>query len=652
MLAGMFLLLRRRLRNSAAALFGGLVFALSGFSLLHFVHPNAVAVVAHIPWLLWAIDVACGPATRRQQAAALGAIALLTGSQLLLGYPQYVWFSLLAQVAYTAWRLTGNRAPWRAGGYLVAAELCGLLVGCAQLLPTVDALQNSTRLAVDPAFAGWGSLHPLNLVQLVAPYLFESRVVGQNTHELGLYDGVVPLLLCVWLLTQRAYWGRLRPLVWATIVLGATGLLLACGEYTPLYKLQSWLPLVSHFRFPCRAIVLVHLAMAGGTAAAMAILLRRQQTLRGIGTLLISPSPIQPGDGERTALRAVQAPHPDPLPGVPGRGRGLDDARLVSRAPWIVVGLSVVLAIVGPIVWQPYAAAPLLVWIGPMLMAAAAWLLTLAQRGSRGALVGLVLLAVVDQSAYGLSYSVHRRFSDLNEFVAAAPRVPAETSTRVAGDLARPGERTLRVGNRMLLSGVQRVDGYAGLEPAKQLDYRSAASLRAAGVGLVRRSPTTNRIGGLEPVSAEWLAVPNPLPRARLVQLPPLPPGEGRGEGAPKQDPATLNPLNVEDATDLPGIFRVVHDRPGDIELAVSTPVEQLLMLTESFHEGWLADVDGRAAPVVRVDGDFLGVLVEPGDNVVRLEFRPRSLRTGIILSGCGVGLMLCLCLARCRGAR
>ena len=38
------------------SLFGGLVFTFCGFNLLHFVHVNAIAVVAHMPWLLYAID--------------------------------------------------------------------------------------------------------------------------------------------------------------------------------------------------------------------------------------------------------------------------------------------------------------------------------------------------------------------------------------------------------------------------------------------------------------------------------------------------------------------------------------------------------------------------------------------------------------------
>lgn len=57
MMLGTWLLLRRWLDRPEAAAFGALVFTFSSFSLLHFVHPNAVAVTAHVPWLLWAIDV-------------------------------------------------------------------------------------------------------------------------------------------------------------------------------------------------------------------------------------------------------------------------------------------------------------------------------------------------------------------------------------------------------------------------------------------------------------------------------------------------------------------------------------------------------------------------------------------------------------------
>ena len=52
-------------------MFGALLFTFSSFNLLHFVHPNAVAVVAHIPWLLWAIDVVLTDSQRRKLPWAL-----------------------------------------------------------------------------------------------------------------------------------------------------------------------------------------------------------------------------------------------------------------------------------------------------------------------------------------------------------------------------------------------------------------------------------------------------------------------------------------------------------------------------------------------------------------------------------------------------
>src|SRR5688572_30722351 len=58
MFAGTYFWLRRVLSRRDAALAGGLFFTFSGFNLLHFVHPNAIAIMAHLPWLLWALDIA------------------------------------------------------------------------------------------------------------------------------------------------------------------------------------------------------------------------------------------------------------------------------------------------------------------------------------------------------------------------------------------------------------------------------------------------------------------------------------------------------------------------------------------------------------------------------------------------------------------
>ena len=277
---GMWLFLRRLLARNDAAALGSLLFTFCGFNLLHFVHPNAVAIIAHIPWLLWAIDIVLSDSRRRKVAAAAAAIAILTGSQLLLGYPQYVWFSLLAETGYAALVVyTSRHAARRDCGAcascgdcvgcttptwprVILAKGAGLLLGGAQLWPTFDALGQSTRQTADAAMAQTGSVHPLNLIQLVAPYLFADRVLGGSTHEMGLYIGAVPLMLIVWLIVDRRRLGPLQTLARATAWFGAVALLLAMGEFGQLYRLQSFLPLIDRFRCPCRYLVLFHLGAA------------------------------------------------------------------------------------------------------------------------------------------------------------------------------------------------------------------------------------------------------------------------------------------------------------------------------------------------------------------------------------------------------
>jgi hypothetical protein len=570
MFVGTFLFLLRWLARRDAALYGAVAFTFCGFNLLHFVHPNAVAIVAHLPWLLLAMEVALTSPAGRNRAAAELAVGLLTASQLLLGYPQYAWLSLLLEAAYVAWRSIAVRAPVLRPAMLAVAVLLGGVTAGVQLVPTFDALGQSTRATSDAAFAGSGALHPLNVVQLVAPYLFATRVVGQNTHELGLYAGAAPLLVCIWLVAQRRRWGKLAPLVWATIAMGGLALLLALGDAGRLCRIQSLLPVVSHFRFPCRAIVLVQFCTAVAAA---------------VGFAIVQSGPIEDPNARRRGERWLAA----------------------------AVAVSIGLAIVGPVVWPEFVASPWLVWLGPILIAVAAGLVALAARGVRFALVGLVVFTGVDLCVYGFSYAIWRHTSTVENFVAEVPLPPGGAGQRVAAFAVSGGPR---VGDRMLLAGLARVDGYAGLEPRKQLDYTSEKFLRLAGVRWVWH-PT---VPGSD-IRGRWTAVSDPAPRARFA------------------DAATPQ-VSARIAVDKPGHMLIECGRPES---------QQLLVTTESYHPGWRASVEGAAGAVVRVDGDFLGCVVPAGTDRVDLWFQPDSLRWGAWCSACGLGLLLCMFAVRAR---
>lgn len=621
MLAGAYVWLRRVLGRRDVALAGGLTFAFGGFNLLHFMHVNAIAVVAHIPWLLWLFDVALRDAGRRPRRAAwaLAGIALLTGSQLLLGYPQYVWFSVLTEGAWVVLRTRrprdgiGVHRDHRSRLYgVMIAKLLGLLIGGVQLLPTIDALAASQRSAVDTAFVFTGSLHPLNAVQVVAPYLFETRVVGQMTHELGLYFGAVPLLLVVWLLARRGTPRSTRRAAVVCLALGLAALTLALGKYGLVYRVQTWLPLVGGFRIPARYIVLVQLATSVLAALSLRELLRQQRA-------------------------------------------GLVSSWAELRPLWRLVGLSAVVAAAAPLVWdRELLAAWPLVAAGPALLLAAAACVACAARGAAWAIVALVLLTAVDLGAYGLSYAVYPKAVPFDRFIAAAPAPPRADGTRVAVELPTPGKTTARGGNHPLVRGLRMVDGYAGLEPASRLDYRRLAVLRAAGVGWVLRRPETETIVGLSTADEHWLAVPDPLPRARLVSQ-----TVAAADAAPDLANVTIESTAVvEEPLDLPpgapGDVSLWTDLPGDLRMAVDCPARRLLVVSERHHAGWQAEIDGRPRPVLRVNGDFLGCAVEAGRHEVRFTFRPASLRYGrwTTLAGlAATGLLLMVQLIRIRQA-
>jgi hypothetical protein len=536
------------------------------------------------------------------------AIALLNGSQLLLGYPQFVWFSLLAETAFVVWRAAQRRVGVRGIAPIGLAVFCGVLLGEIQWLPTWHALSDSVRRAPDLGFANTGSLHLLNLAQLVAPYLFTTRVVGQNTHELGLYAGAVPLVLCVWLFAECRNWGRFRPLIRALTVFAVFSLLLAAGEHGGLYRLQSFIPLANRFRFPCRAIVLVQGCIASGAAVALALLLKNAQAA---------------GDDVSRAT-----------------------SNTTRRALAGVFIVSVALAVMGPLLWPRFVAGGLLVWCGPLLIGAAAALVALAERGKRWAVTTMVVLTALDLSCYGLSFAVYGHTANLHDFVADISFPPTHGGTRVAAP-HRAGEP--RAGDRMLLAGLSRVDGYAGLEPAKQLDYRQLPALQNAGVDWVWHDDE-QAAESQRQSQRRWSPVSPTAPRARLITQ------VRRDDRGPDTAPPSLDMATVDETLDIQpapqGTAQVVDDQPGRIAIETDAATRQLLVTTESFDSYWRATIDDHPWPVVRVNGDFLGCVVEPGRHVVRFEFRSRAREAGVLAGACGLELMLCVFWFRVRGVR
>ncbi len=587
-----------------AALFGSFLLTFGGFQLLHYAHINAIAVVAHFPWLLWLIDrLSQGNANAPKVRAGL---ALLTASQLLLGYPQYVGFSLLAEGVYAlllAWEK--RRYGWLGG--LVLAKLLGLIAGAVQVLPTRAVLAGSWRAEPTLEFLGLFSLHPANLLQWVAPYLSETRVVSPaepmgggailppatsildgRVKEFGLYNGSIVVPLLAWLAIRRKGTGtpERRFLAIAASILAVLAVFLALGRFSPLFSVVGPLPPFHHFRGQARAVVLLNLATSMLAALAFAEL---------------SASRFEQGRPSRRCLLVL------------------------GLAPLISV-LLVVLALGFADRWEALTVtdSAVALWAGPLLALLAAMLVAWAAFGSRTALTGIILFTALDVSIYGLTYIRSGDRYDLQTLASHYPR-----PTTLPGERVELSPIAPLADNSWMFTGQGLVSGYVALTPLRRLDYTRPGSLQVASARYWLH-PTPEALDE------------EPLPRARLLTA--AWPSFDPNADLDRIDPAMIalidTPLPFPLPGGPPGSAKIVEDLPGDIRITTDAPNRQLLVLSERFAEGWQVSVDGRKSRILPVYGDFLGCLVPPGTLEIRFRYRPKSLILGSWLSAIGCALI------------
>jgi hypothetical protein len=599
LMTGTWVLLRRFRFTTEAALTGALMFAFSGFNLMHLVHVNMIAVVAHVPWLLWSADLLLTERTQRMIAAGFALSALNLASQILLGFPQGVWFSsviLAAFIVYRTW--AGTR--WTRVLLLGAALLSGIMAGGIQLLPTLDLARSSVRAATTSDFRLSLSMHPLNLVQLVSPYLLDRRVYAlpgeRYMHEFCIYGGAISSMSACWVALRWRELERQRQAA-ALLGLAAFGVVLALGRYGGVYPLLAHLPGLSSFRASTRHIVIVHIACAGLVALVVEDLLALKGRIpwRRLSWLMV-PAAL-------SVLIAVAVP-------------------FARRSAWLSMR-GVAFDSTGPIL------------VGTMFVVATAGLFALAGRGYRSAVPILIVLAALDLAWWGDRYEYSMepaRVSELRPFRGLPPGAQAE-------DLVRP----TAVRNDMNLYAMWRLRSstvYLGLIPATVLNPYLPIAKRVAGVKW-------------DWTEFGWQAVNDTMPRARLmsewqvshdiasdaervdishVALVSLPPGALSGQ---------------------PGTARMAADRPGVLVVDTDAPAAQLLVLTERFHAGWRADVDGTASTqLVSVFGDYMGCVVPAGRHRITLRFAPASARYGLWMTLIGLAAVAGGSVAISRGVR
>jgi hypothetical protein len=78
---------------------------------------------------------------------------------------------------------------------------------------------------------------------------------------------------------------------------------------------------------------------------------------------------------------------------------------------------------------------------------------------------------------------------------------------------------------------------------------------------------------------------------------------------------------------------RLVDVGPNGVQVIASVDAASYLVVTDFYHRGWTAYVDGRPSRVYIADALFRAVSIEPGQHVVELRFEPPSHLLGALVS-------------------
>ncbi len=648
------------------ALAAGLLFALSGplQSSVNLWHHFAGA--AWLPWVWLAADRALrDPRPRRSLAlAAVAALQVLAGSADLCAM---TW----AAAGAGGLRAARRRGRGAARPLLALAAAAALCVGVTAVLwwPAADVVSRSTRRDLPVEVRGAWSVPAEGLLRLAAP-LDPRRVPFTAEAWQRLYDRpgepflhslyLGPLVLA--LAGVALFTGRVRSRALVLAGLAAAAVLFAMGPHGPLYPPATFLlPPLRVFRYPSKATLLAALALA---------------LLAGLGV---------------DAIR-----------------RGLVARRGGAWAGGLVVLATIALGLVA---WR-HGVAPAPVLLLPGLTGAAV-LGLLGGRQARPALVAAVLTALAcgdllaahaglnAAAPAALVFSpppivgrVDRR--EGRRLYVYDYHSVAGTASRLLGRgdpyryLAAPpgGDRRLAEVAALRQYLPPPAAGLFGLEGSFDLDIRglyprdlndltwalrrfegspvhgrllrlgavgTVVALHESGLSGVRRVAL---LPSLFPEPIRVFAVENSLPRSWVVGCARAVDGRVAFEAlaGPDFDPAREvllpSPALAGSACGVAGSSRILELRQDGVTLEVAAERAGAVVLADAYDPGWVATVDGAAAPVLRANVAFRAVVVEAGRHLVALRYRPRPVLQGLAVSGVTLLGALALALAAVRRRR
>jgi Bacterial membrane protein YfhO len=271
-----------------AAAVAGMAYSMGGFMTSHLGHTTIIHAAAWLPLILYALE----RLRHRITVLSCGVGLLAIASCSLSGHPQIAVYALGLGLCYAlvmSWCLpvaAGRSAYYRAvfGLYVVGLSLCAI-----QVLPMLELSRLSSRATMTFGEFGGFAMPPIQLFQLIFPYLFggsdagpyDSRIFwGQSgPTEITGYIGLLPLMLAA---IGVMRWRSERALVWFWLVVAILATMLALGGATFISHWLYHVPVYNKFRSPGRHFVEMNFAISVLAGLGVAAIQRSWATKRWV----------------------------------------------------------------------------------------------------------------------------------------------------------------------------------------------------------------------------------------------------------------------------------------------------------------------------------------------------------------------------------
>ncbi len=647
---GTFLLARALGMRFGAALLAGVVFALNLRLVTWLIYPH-VGIWALFPWLLLCVD----RLVKRPDLLAGTALAAVVGLQFLTGHPETSFHALLVTFAFFALRLWQARSAGLSRPLLAfAGGIGGGTALAAVMLAPVGELLLLSADYVDRRGASIDEALPFK----DAIGLFMPDWWGRPTQtpirplmlERAMYVGALPMMLAAAALILRRDATRI-----AVAAFGAFWLAVVLGV-PPFVQVVTRLPIFSSGHntrlvvFPILALALLAGWGLHDLTARAPSVSRRHVVLAAAAALLVVPVAIAlvtypealtaPWGGFRIAWLFA-----DP-PGGFGQPIGLDVIRASALTIWLTMaGAGLVLL-----------ALRLDLRLGAAAFAALAVLLVCVDLFR----VGMGQNPAIDRDYADVPKTGAIRFLERqgNQRFVSTADFPHNVIAFNFGLYEARGydvpilRRYDRLWRREVIPGSNSVAaGFADIPLVLgEVTPRALRTLRLLGVThlLGPSGPAPLRVPGLSQVyqgaDARVYAIEGALPRAWFAGRQQVVDGDGAALDAITRPGFDGRRIVVTErrldgipdsagARAATGTAVITHYGDERVTLRSRGSGPGLVVLSDNQYPGWKAKVDGRDAPVERVDYLMRGVRVGAGTHTIEMRYEPLSWRIGAIVS-------------------